>query len=355
MPSMRLGLNLGYWGTTGTDDVDTMVRLARVADGCGYDVVWLAEAYGSDIPSLAGYLAAHTENVGYGAAIMQIPARTPAMTAMTAATLDRITHGRFHLGLGVSGPQVSEGWHGVRFADPLGRTREYVEIVRTALNRKKVEFHGDHFELPLPDGPGKALRLLLLPERAQVPIYLASIGPKNLALTGEIADGWLGIFVSPEYLPEQLAPIAAGRETSGLTMDGFDVAATVGVSLADDVDTAADRMRDNAALYVGGMGSRDKNFYNALAVRMGFADEAAHVQDLYLARQHRDAAAAMPREFIERTAIAGDESVLRARLRAYADAGLTTLNVGPYAETVEQRIETIEAVARAARAEGLLE
>lgn len=351
--AMRLALNVGYWGTTGTDDLDGMLALARAADDNRYDVVWLAEAYGSDIPSLVGYLAAHTQHVGYGSAIMQIPGRSPAMTAMTAATLDRITGGRFHLGLGVSGPQVSEGWHGVRFADPLGRTREYVEIVRQALGRKNVEFHGKHFDLPLPDGPGKPLRLLLLPERAHVPIYLASLGPKNLELTGEIADGWIGIFVSPEYLPDQLRHLSAGRAKAGRTLDSFDVVASVNVSLSDDIDTAANRLRGHAALYMGGMGSRDKNFYHALATRMGYEQEADRVQDLFLSRQHRDAAGAVPREFIERTALVGDEQTIRARLRAYAEAGVTTLAISPWGDSIEQRGALLGLVARLMDEEGL--
>ena len=351
---MRLGLNLGYWGTTGTDDLESMVTLSREADRQGYAVAWLAEAYGSDIPSLAGYLAAHTPGMGWGSAIMQIPARTPAMTAMTAATLDRITGGKFHLGLGVSGPQVSEGWHGVRFNDPLGRTREYVEIIRAAFARKNVEHDGKHFQLPLPDGPGKALRLLLLPERPNVPIYLASIGPKNLQLTGEIADGWLGIFVSPEYVAEQLAEIRTGRVKAGHDdLDGFDVAASVAVSVDDDLDVAADRLRANAALYIGGMGSRDKNFYNKLAVRMGFEQEAGTVQDLYLQRQHRDAAAAVPRDFIDQTSLIGPRDRIAQRLHRYAEAGITTVNVAPVGESLEDRLATLVLMREVLDREGL--
>ncbi|WP_265446550.1 LLM class F420-dependent oxidoreductase [Flexivirga meconopsidis] len=353
---MKLGINLGYWGTTGTDDLAAMKAIATAADESGYDVAWLAEAYGSDVPSLAAYLSAHTTKLGWGSAVFQIPARTPAMTAMTAATLDKITGGRFRLGLGVSGPQVSEGWHGVRFDDPLGRTREYVDIIRLAFDRKNVEYHGKHFELPLPDGPGKSLRLLLLPERAQVPIYLAAIGPKNLELTGEIADGWLGIFVSPDHLPEQLAQLRTGRAKAGHedgSLDGFDVAASAGLSIAGDLDTAADRLRANAALYVGGMGSRKKNFYNALARRMGFEQAAQQVQDLYLDRKHRDAAAAVPRDFIDQTALIGPREHLADRLHAYAEAGVTTLNVSPYGDTLEERIAAVRTLADIARAEGL--
>ncbi len=353
---MRLGINLGYWATSGTDDLAAMRRLAVTADECGYDVAWLAEAYGSDAATLAAHLSAHAPHIGWGSAVMQIPARSPAMTAMTAATLDSITGGRYRLGLGVSGPQVSEGWHGVRFDHPLGRTREYVDIIRLAIGRKKVEYDGTYFRLPLPDGPGKALRLLLLPARDHLPIYLASIGPKNLELTGEIADGWLGIFVSPEYLGEQLDKITDGRRTAGHTDDplaGFDVAPSVAVSLSDDLDTAADRLRANAALYVGGMGSRRQNFYNALACRMGFEDAARRVQDLYLERKHRDAAAAVPRAFIERTALVGSRDRIAERLHAYAEAGVTTLNVTPAGDSLDERVQLVRLMADLVEQEGL--
>lgn len=353
---MDLGINLGYWGTTGTDDLAAMKELTKAADSTGYRIAWLAEAYGSDVPSLAAYLSAFTTNLEWGAAVFQIPARAPAMAAMTTATLDRITGGRFRLGLGVSGPQVSEGWYGVRFDKPLARTREYVDIIRLALGRKNVEYHGEHFELPLPDGPGKALRLLLHPERSQVPIYLAAIGPKNMELTGEIADGWLGIFVSPEHVPEQLEQLRAGRRKAGHadgSLDGFDVAAQVGLSIADDLDTAADRLRANAALYVGGMGSRKKNFYNALARRMGFEEAAQEVQDLYLQRKHRDAAMAVPRDFIDRTALIGPKEHIAERLHAYADAGVTTLSVSPAGDSLPERIAALHTLAEVMDAEGL--
>src|SRR3954470_9716139 len=199
---MRLGLNLGYWGAG--DDANNLA-LAQEADRLGYAVAWAAEAYGSDAITVLTWVAAQTERMDVGTAILQIPARTPAMTAMTAATLDTLSGGRFRLGLGVSGPQVSEGWHGVRFDAPLARTREYVDIVRMALRRDKVAYDGKHYTLPLPDGPGKALKLIVHPVRDHIPVYLASIGPKNLELTGEIADGWLAIFFSPEYAAESLA------------------------------------------------------------------------------------------------------------------------------------------------------
>jgi F420-dependent oxidoreductase-like protein len=328
---MRLGVNLGYWGrgTTGDD----MVAIAREADRLGYDSAWVAEAYGSDSVSMLAWIGALTERIGLGSAVMQIPARTPAMTAMTAATLDTMSGGRFRLGLGVSGPQVSEGWHGVRFTSPLGRTREYVEIVRSALRRDVVEHHGRHYTLPLSDGPGKALKLGTRPLRPEIPVYLAAVGPKNLRLTGEIADGWLAIFFSPEHGREHVATIADARRAAGHgtpddPMAGFDVVATVPVVLVDDVAAAAEYVRAYCALYIGGMGSREQNFYNQLACRMGFEDAAARIQDLYLAGHHRDAADAVPLEFIDETALLGSPERVGRRMQRYADAGVTTLAVG---------------------------
>ena len=224
------------------------------------------------------------------------------MTAMTAATLDRLSGGRFRLGLGVSGPQVSEGWHGVRFDKPLARTREYVAIVNAAMRRETVVFEGEHFTLPLPDGPGKALKLSIRPVRDHVPVYLAAVGPKNLELAGEIADGWLGILNDPAYLGEQLNHIKAGRAKPVRTawgLDGFDVVAPVPVWPVTTWPPRAEPIRGYTALYIGGMGSREKNFYNALAVRMGYAKEAKEIQDLYLDKQHREAMAAVPQAFID--------------------------------------------------------
>jgi F420-dependent oxidoreductase-like protein len=221
---MRLGLNLGYWGAG--NDADNLA-LAREADRLGYAVCWAAEAYGSDAPTVLAWVAAQTTQIDIGAAVMQIPARSPAMTAMTAATLDVLSGGRFRLGLGVSGPQVSEGWHGVRFDQPLGRTREYVDIVRMALRRDRVQYGGEHFTLPLPDGPGKALQLTVHPVRESIPIYLAAVGPKNLQLAGEIADGWLGLFFSPEHAAVSLDPIRAARAAAGRGADGDPLAGVV--------------------------------------------------------------------------------------------------------------------------------
>jgi F420-dependent oxidoreductase-like protein len=355
---MRLGLNIGF--VYGGDDHLDHLRLVKEAEALGFSVTWAAEAYGSDAATLLTWIAAQTTTIDVGAAVFQIPARTPAMTAMTAATLDRLSNGRFRLGLGVSGPQVSEGWHGVRFSQPLLRTREYVDIVNAALRRETVAYDGKYFTLPLPDGPGKALKLTVRPIRDHVPVYLAAVGPKNLELAGEIADGWLGILNDPAYLGEQLNHIRTGRQArqagglddsgdSGGTgdLDGFDVVASVPVMTGDDIQAAADPIRGYAALYIGGMGSREKNFYNALAVRMGYADEAKEIQDLYLDKKHREAMAAVPFGFLDSISLLGGKERMAEKLTAYAEAGATTVALTPFASTVEQRIADLRTVAEA--------
>ena len=357
---MRLGLNLGYWGAGSSQlgDGDNLA-LARAADELGYAVVWAAEAYGSDSPTVLAWVAAQTRRIDVGSAVMQIPARTPAATAMTAATLDSLSGGRFRLGLGVSGPQVSEGWHGVRFDRPLERTREYVDVVRLALSRQPLSYAGKHFTLPLPDGPGKALRLTVHPAREHLPVYLAAMGPRNLELTGEIADGWLAIFYAPEHAADALDRIRAGRERAGRTgggspgLDGFDVVSTVPIVLGDDLEQCAAPVRAYSALYLGGMGSREQNFYHQLAVRMGYGAAASAVQELYLDRRPREAAAAVPLEFVDRTALIGPPDRVRDRLSAYAESGVTTLSVTVPVGTVDERIATLRTLAEALDASGL--
>ncbi len=347
---MRLGLNLGYWGMG--NDADNLA-LARVADGLGYSVVWVAEAYGSDAPTVLSWIAAQTSQIDVGSAVFQIPGRTPANTAMTAATLDTLSGGRFRLGLGVSGPQVSEGWHGVRFAKPLARTREYTEIVKKALRREKLAFDGEFFTLPLPDGPGKALTLTVHPVRDHIPMYLAAIGPKNLELAGELFDGWLAIFYSPEFAGELLSSIEAGRQRVGRTLEGFDVVPTVPVVIGDDPEACAEHLRAYAALYIGGMGSREQNFYNRLAVRMGYDQAAAEVQDRYLARDYVGAGAAVPFDFIDNTSLVGPRERIRERLHAYADSGVTTLTIASYAGSIDERVATVRAMAEILDESGL--
>jgi F420-dependent oxidoreductase-like protein len=335
---VKLGLNLGYWGMG--NDADNLA-LAREADRLGYSVVWAAEAYGSDAPTVLAWVAAQASRVDIGSAVMQIPARTPATTAMTAATLDTLSGGRFRLGLGVSGPQVSEGWYGVPFAKPLARTREYIDIVRMALARDRVRYAGSTYTLPVPDGPGKALRLTVHPVREHIPIYLGAVGPKNLELAGEITDGWLALFYSPEHAHELLPHVGAGRAKAGKTLDGFDVVVSASMSVGDDLPAAAAPLRAMAALYVGGMGSQEQNFYNRLAVRMGYADAAARVQERYLARDYEGAADAVPFEFIDRTALLGPPGRIAERMAAFAASGVTTLAVAPLAATLDDRLRAL--------------
>jgi F420-dependent oxidoreductase-like protein len=348
---VRLGINLGYWGAG--MDADNLA-VAREAERLGYEVCWAAEAYGSDAPTVLAWVAAQTERIDVGAAILQIPARAPAMTAMTAATLDSLTGGRFRLGLGVSGPQVSEGWYGVRFDRPLARTREYVEIVRKAMTRERLVHEGEHWTLPLPGGPGKPVKLTVHPVREHIPLYIAAIGPKNLAQTGEIADGALLIFFAPEHAEATaLGPLREGRARAGKTLDGFDVVPTVPLAVGDDLDALADQFRPYTALYVGGMGSRDQNFYNRLAQRMGYEKEAAEIQERYLAKDRDGAAAAVPRRLIDSTTLIGTRDRIADRMRAYADAGVTTLSLAPAGFALAERIDGLRAAAEALDRAGL--
>jgi F420-dependent oxidoreductase-like protein len=345
---MKLGVNVGYWGLGLT--ARQQLEIVQEAERIGYDSVWAAEAYGSDAATVLAWLAAGTERIGVCSAIFQIPGRSPAMTAMTAATLDQLSDGRFRLGLGPSGPQVSEGWHGVRFGRQLRRTREYVDVVRMALRRERVEYHGETIELPLPDGPGKPLKLTISPVQEEIPIYLAAIGPRNVSLAAEIADGWLPIFFSPEHVQEFRPLLEEGAARAGRTLEGFDVAPTVNVLVSDDVDAARDAMRPMLALYVGGMGSREKNFYNRLVQRYGFEEAAREVQDLYLDGKKQEAAAALPAELIDLTTLVGPADKVRDRLAVYAQAGVGTLSVSPMAFDAAARLQQLRLVAELAEA-----
>src|SRR5919202_1774893 len=255
---MKLGVHIGYWGLGLTRE--DQLEIVQTAESLGYDSVWTAEAYGSDAATILGWMAGQTSKIKIGSAIFQMPGRSPGMTAMTAATLDQLSDGRMLLGIGSSGPQVSEGWHGVRFARQLQRTREYIAVVRMALARERVEFHGETIDLPLPDGPGKALKLTIAPVQERIPIYLAAIGPKNTALAGEIADGWIPTLVDPEHMPAMRRNLEEGAARAGRTLDGFDIAPTVQVLIDEDRERARDALRPYLALYVGGMGSSKQNF-----------------------------------------------------------------------------------------------
>src|SRR5947209_15286627 len=275
---MKLGVHIGYWGLGLTSE--DQLNIVQEAERLGYDSVWAAEAYGSDTATVLGWLAGQTSTIRLGSGIFQMPGRSPAMTAMTAATIDQLSNGRMIVGIGSSGPQVAEGWHGQRFAKQLQRTREYVAVVRKALARERVEYHGETIELPLPDGPGKPLKLMISPVQERIPIYLAAIGPKNTALAGEIADGWIPTFFSPEHVAQFRELLEAGAARSGRSLDGFDIAPTVNAYVSDDRALARNLMRPVLALYIGGMGSREQNFYNNLVQRYGFEDAAREIKDL---------------------------------------------------------------------------
>jgi F420-dependent oxidoreductase-like protein len=272
---------------------------------------------------------------------------------MNAATLDILSAGRFRLGLGVSGPQVSEGWHGVPFDKPLERTREYIDIVRLTLDRNLVKYDGRHFQLPLPDGPGKALRLGIEPHRDRIPIYLAALGPKNLELCGQVADGWLAMFFCPELSEEAMAQVAAGRSKVGRDLAGFDVVSTVPLVVGNDLEHCAQAIRPNAALYIGGMGSRHQNFYHAQAARMGYAEGANEVQRRYLGRDYLGAAAAVPFEFIDRTSLMGPKQRIAGRMAEFAAAGVSTLAVSIHTETIDEGIATLQVAADALAMSGV--
>jgi F420-dependent oxidoreductase-like protein len=318
---VRLGLYLGY-APPGTNPTE-LIALAQEAEQLGYDSAWAAEAWGTDAVTVLAWLAATTTKIKVGSGILQIPARTPANTAMTAATLDLMSGGRFLLGLGNSGPQVVEGWHGEPWGKPLAKTREYVELVRAALRRETLQYDGEHFQVPY-DGPGatglgKPLKLMLRPLRADIPIYLASLRPKAIELTAEIADGWLPIFFSPERARETFpVPFAS---------NGLDIAACVPALLSDDVESARDALKPYYALYIGGMGARGTNFYNELVRSYGFEAEAEEIQTLFLDGKQRDAAAAVPDALVDEMALVGPRERIGDRLEAWRESGATTMLV----------------------------
>ncbi|MDQ3894074.1 MAG: LLM class F420-dependent oxidoreductase [Actinomycetota bacterium] len=333
---MRLGFYMGY-APPGTNPSD-LVSLAREAEGFGYDSAWAAEAWGTDAVTVLSWLAATTTRIKIGSAILQMPARTPANTAMTAVTLDLMSGGRFLLGLGTSGPQVVEGWHGEPWGKPLLRTREYVEIVRAAVRREVLAYDGEHYRLPYrgtdATGVGKPLRLMAHPLRTRIPIYLASLRPRSVELAAEIADGWLPFFFSPERARDAFpAPFAR---------DGLEIAPSVPAFLSDDLQSARDALKPYYALYIGGMGARGLNFYNELARRYGFEAAAELVQDAFLAGRKREAAAAVPDELVDEMALVGPRERIADRLAAWRQSGATTLLVAT------RDTETLRAVAELA-------
>jgi F420-dependent oxidoreductase-like protein len=324
---MRLALTLNYSGASVALDVDKVLEAERL----GYASVWTAEAYGSDAVTPAAWIAARTTRIHVGTGIMQIPARTPAMTAMTAMTLDALSAGRFRLGLGVSGPQVAEGWHGQAFGKPLTRTREYVEIVRAILKRDKpLEFHGQYYQIPYggPDatGLGKPLKSILH-GRPTLPIYLAAVGPKNVALAAEIADGWIPVFFSARRGAMFREWLDEGFRRGGRAREAFDVMPMVPVVVGPDAAACRAAVKPRLALYVGGMGARGRNFYNDIARRYGYEAAAKTIQDLYLGGKKAEAEAAVPDELVDEVALCGPRERIRERLAEWKASGATTLMV----------------------------
>lgn len=336
---MRLALGVGYWGA-GTTPQDQLA-LVKEADRLGYHSVWVAEAYGSDAVTVMTWLATQTERIGLGSGILQMFARTPAMTAMTASTLDIISGGRVLLGLGLSGPQVVEGWYGQRYDRPLQRTREYIEIVRKILKREALDYQGKVYRMPLPDSEGKALKLITHPIRPDLPIYLAAIGPKNVALAGELCDGWLPAFFSPDFMDEFLPSLAAGAERAGRSIDGIDIVPNATVAIGEDLEQCYAWARPMYALYLGGMGSKKHNFYNALATRYGFGDAAEEVQQLFLEGKRFEAFQAVPGDLIDATSLMGPADRIAERIKRYEAAGVTTLMVHPAGGTNEERFAVL--------------
>ncbi len=318
------------------------------AERLGVDSVWIAEVWGHDALTRLAYLAAKTSTVKIAAGIVQIGARTPAMLAMSAMSLQHLSGGRFLLGIGTSGPQVMEGWHGVRFASPIAATRDTIEIVRMAARGDRVAYEGEVYELPLPAGPGRALRSMAPP--VDIPIYVASLGPRNLALTGELASGWLGNAFIPETAEVFLTDLRRGAEKAGRTLSDLDLVMPVAVEFTDDFDEAARRHAAGYAFTIGAMGSRTQNFYNAAFARQGFADDVAVVQSLWLHGKRDEAAARVPIELGWKTNLLGTADMIKARLRLYRSAGITSLQAklsgtpGDRLETLAQLLDVVAEV-----------
>ncbi|HEX2551931.1 MAG TPA: LLM class F420-dependent oxidoreductase [Nocardioidaceae bacterium] len=326
---MKLSTQLMYSGNP-REAADQVVALERA----GLDTIWVPEAYGFDSPTLMGYLAAKTETVEIGSAILNVYSRTPGALAQTAAGLDNVSGGRAILGLGASGPQVIEGWHGLPYDKPLGRTREVVDIVRAALRRETLRYDGKVFTLPLPAdqglGLGKPLKMLTKPERSSIPIYIAALGQKNVEGTAEYADGWLPFLFAPEKAHDVWGgALAAGGAKRPEGLDPLEVVAGGMVSVGDDVKGMLDLARPIVALYIGGMGARGKNFYNELACQYGYEAEAKQIQDLYLGGNKRDAEALVPLELLEMVNLVGPESYVKERIDAFREAGVTNLQITP--------------------------
>jgi len=341
---MRIGMMLNYAGGF----KETAAELADF-ERAGLDIVFVPEAYSYDAVSQLGYLAAVTHRVELASGIMQLYSRTPTLTAMTAAGIDFVSDGRFSLGIGASGPQVIEGWHGVPYDAPLARTRETIEICRAVWRRERLEYNGRHYQIPLPPGRGtglgKALKLINHPVRERIPIILAALGPKNVELAAELAEGWQPLFYFPEKANDVWGTsLAAGKAKRDPSLPPLDVVAQTALAIGDDVTGLIDLIRPVQALYIGGMGARGKNFYNNMAVRYGYANEAAAIQDAYLDGRKDEAAALIPQELLESVSLIGPKSFVAERVAAMKESGVTTLTVTPMAATHAERIALIEQI-----------
>jgi F420-dependent oxidoreductase-like protein len=343
---MRIGMGLNYAGGF----AETVAELADY-EKAGLDIVFVPEAYSYDAVSQLGYLAAKTERLQLASGILQIYSRTPTLTAMTAAGLDYVSGGRFVLGIGASGPQVIEGWHGVPYDAPIGRTREIIEICRSVWRRERLEHDGRHYQIPLPPGQGtglgKPLKLINHPVRDRIPIVVAALGPKNVAMAAELAEGWEPIFYFPEKAAEAWGePLAAGAARRDPALPPLDVIAQAGLAIGEGPETTGlrDLSRPMLALYIGGMGARGRNFYNDLAVRFGYEQEAAAIQDAYLDGRKDEAASLVPASLLAGTSLIGPRSLVAERVAAMRESGVTTLNVAPLAGTHADRVALIEQI-----------
>jgi F420-dependent oxidoreductase-like protein len=344
---LKLGLNLGYWGIG--PQGEQAVELVHSAERAGYDSVWVAESYGSDVVSVLAWLAPQTETIKLGAAIMQVPARPPAAAAMAGCTIDALSGGRFIFGFGPSGPQVSEGWYGVPYPKPWGRTREYIEIVRRIVAREgKLEFDGEHYRLPIKGGTGegKPLKLNFHPVRNRIPVFVGAIGRKSVEMAAEICDGWIPIFSSPDAFEATWGEhIEAGLAKGGRSRDQLEVSPTVQVAIDGDLDLARSVVKAGLLLYLGGMGSRDTNFYVDLTRRFGFGEVADEVQSLYLDGKRDAAYEAIPDELADATSLVGTEEEVRRRVERYVAAGVDRLIVSPIQLDTGERLHTLERLA----------
>ena len=343
--SLKLGLNLGYWGIgpAGEDAVEVV----QAAERAGFESVWAAESYGSDVVSVLAWLAPQTKTIKLGAAILQVPARPPAAAAMAGATIDKLSGGRFIFGFGPSGPQVSEGWYGVPYAKPWGRTREYIEVVREIVAREgKLEHDGEHYTLPLPDGEGKPLKLNFHPERSRIPVFVGAIGRKSVEMAAEICDGWIPIFFSVDAFEQTWGEhLEAGFAKGGRQRSDLEVSPSLQVAIDGDLEAAKSVVKAGLVLYFGGMGSRKTNFYVDLAHRFGFGEVADEVQRLYQDGDKGGAFEAMPDEIVEATSLVGTEAEVAERVERFRGAGIDRLIVSPVHVDRAQQLHTLERLA----------